>query len=797
VEHLRRTVRFASGLDCLKAGETTHLVEVGPGRTLGTLARQGRGAMHVVSSLPGPDAPASPDVWVLDALGQMWQAGVEVDWSAVHGGRRRLRLPMPTYPFERSRYWIDVPPADDEHPAKTAARKMPDPVDWQYAPRWEQSLPVECLESGRVDPAGTEWLVLADEGPLSAGLVARLKRAAPGHVTVATAGTSFAAPEPDRYVIDVRSAADYVRLTSALEAAGRYPDVVVHLWSLAPEPEATAAADVIASQERGLFSLMHLARALAPDRAVSVRVVTTGGQDVTGGERLVPGHSTILAAARVLPQEQPQVVMACVDVAVEELTSEGRVDQLSARLAAELLCVTPEPFVAYRGGSRWVQTFVPVPLPQMRAAGGWRQGGAYLILGGLGRIGLSLAIHLAETAQARLVLVGRSDMPLPARWDEWLASHADADRVSQRIKAIRHIESLGGDVQVVVADVADAADLERAFREGEQAFGPMDGVIAAAGIIDATAFAPLATLGVDECVRQFRPKVDGLFALDAALSRRRIPLCLLVSSLSSVLGGLGYGAYGAANIFMDTFARLRNRDGRTHWLSVNWDAWSWARVGEDVPGAALARLAMTPREACDVFDRLPSAVMMSLPQVVVSTSQLTARLTLWVDRVGARAVDAPAPPVRMESSPAEAVVLATVAEVVQAPTTAAVAAVASPGLTPSQQAIIDVWRAVLGIRHVELHDSFLDLGGNSLTAVQVISRLEQTLNVRIAIEEFIFQTAGQLATLCDQKRAAAASPGPALSPGDVVVAGPSDSPSPTEGGSLLRSLRSVLTGGRT
>jgi acyl carrier protein len=110
-------------------------------------------------------------------------------------------------------------------------------------------------------------------------------------------------------------------------------------------------------------------------------------------------------------------------------------------------------------------------------------------------------------------------------------------------------------------------------------------------------------------------------------------------------------------------------------------------------------------------------------------------------------------------------------------------------LTPTQQAIVDAWRKVLGIKFVELHDSFLDLGGSSLTAVQVISRIEQTLGVRIAIEEFIFQTAGQLATLCDQKlRAAAATPATQTPPDEAVAA---------QGGGLLRSLRSAITGGRS
>ncbi|HSL81570.1 MAG TPA: amino acid adenylation domain-containing protein, partial [Thermoanaerobaculia bacterium] len=112
--HLRRTVRFADGLEALLAEPGLALLEVGPGRTLGSLARRHPGRlreMPVVSSLGHRD-DASPDpAALLAAAGRLWTAGVALDWKAFYAGEERRRIPLPTYPFERVRHWIEAPPA--------------------------------------------------------------------------------------------------------------------------------------------------------------------------------------------------------------------------------------------------------------------------------------------------------------------------------------------------------------------------------------------------------------------------------------------------------------------------------------------------------------------------------------------------------------------------------------------------------------------------------------------------------------------------------------------------------------
>ena len=108
--HLRQTVRFADGLEELAQGQKGILLEIGPGQTLSTLARQhpAAGARHtVLSSLGSAREKPLDQAHLLNALGRLWLAGVPVNWAGFYAQERRQRLPLPTYPFERKRYWVE------------------------------------------------------------------------------------------------------------------------------------------------------------------------------------------------------------------------------------------------------------------------------------------------------------------------------------------------------------------------------------------------------------------------------------------------------------------------------------------------------------------------------------------------------------------------------------------------------------------------------------------------------------------------------------------------------------------
>jgi acyl transferase domain-containing protein len=186
-KHIRQPVRFATGLAELLTESSQILLEVGSGQTLATLAKQQNESATdsvVLASLPDPKAQASDVKFFLTTLGQLWLAGAAVDWSGFYAHERRQRLPLPTYPFERRRYWIEPQAIDTT--ATTLVRKA-DLADWFYLPSWKRSV----ISNGYHRHDRFCWLLFVDEGGLGSRLAKQLEQKRQDVIIVRT-GSEFA-----------------------------------------------------------------------------------------------------------------------------------------------------------------------------------------------------------------------------------------------------------------------------------------------------------------------------------------------------------------------------------------------------------------------------------------------------------------------------------------------------------------------------------------------------------------------------------------------------------------------------
>ena len=354
-------------------------------------------------------------------------------------------------------------------------------------------------------------------------------------------------------------------------------------------------------------------------------MLTSGLHDVDGDERIAPAKAMVLGPVRVIPLEYPGVTCRAIDLAAPEWTrpSERHVTQL----VADITAADGEAVTAWRRGHRWVPTPEAVRLdavadPQDARL---RHQGVYLITGGYGGVGLTLAEHLARTVQARLVLIGRAGLPDRADWPSYLASAGDDDRRARQIRAVQALERAGADVLPLTADVAREADVRRAIDAARARWGRIDGVIHAAGVAGGGVI-QLKTREAAE--RVFAPKVAGTEVLAAALEGMPLDFFALCSSMTSLVGGGGQVDYCAANAYLDAFAHAHARQAGVFTVSIDWDAWKdvGMAVETGVPGelasgrAAMLARGIAPAEGAEAFLRILSRV--DAPQVAVSTTPL-------------------------------------------------------------------------------------------------------------------------------------------------------------------------------
>ncbi|MGH2510313.1 MAG: KR domain-containing protein, partial [Ktedonobacteraceae bacterium] len=423
-------------------------------------------------------------------------------------------------------------------------------------------------------------------------------------------------------------------------------------------------------------------------------------------EQVMPEKHPLVGACKVIAQENTSLRCRVIDVV---WPGENARTTLVDNLIAELQGGAIDPMIAYRDQQRWVQVFQPVPLkPRQLQATRFRYRGVYMISGGFGKVSTVLAEYLARTFQARLVLLGRSPLPEREQWSHWVRTHEEQNQISQRIRHVQHLEDLGAEVLPLQVDVANVVQLCEAVNLATAHFGVLHGVIHAATAVGAEIFRVVPDMSRAACEQHFGAKAYGLYALDEALKGHQLDFCILFSSLSSILGGLSLVGYTAANLFMDAYVDWHNRQpNASPWISVNWDTWKFPGQDHGVLGASIATYALTPEEGCEALERI---LMSDLRHVILSTGDLALRVRQWILLEGIHS---------QEHDNGHLPVPSVVHTIVQR--------------EDYERVVTAIWRDVLGVEQVGLDENFFELGGNSLTGLQVIASLRKALHIQLPV----------------------------------------------------------------
>ncbi|MEH2158023.1 type I polyketide synthase [Nostoc sp.] len=724
-QHLRQTVRFSDGISLLLKQFEGVFLEVGPGRTLSTITTQHlekKTKQQVLTSLRHVKELQSDVSFLLQTLGRLWLAGVEIDWSGFSIHEQRHRLPLPTYPFERQRYWIEPKKQrQDGDSTPVSLAKKSDVADWFYIPFWKPSLPPVQLKHQELATPKSSALVFLDDCGLGIKLAKELEKHNQDVITVKL-GDKFTRLGKSEYTINPQNHHDYDILIQEIISQNQLPKTIVHLLSVTPSSEEELKIEQVEqAQIRGFYSLLFLAQALGRQETtdqVQITVISNNLQSVTGTEVLSPEKATLLGTVKVISQEYSNINCRSIDVILPPNDS-WQEEKLLEKILAELTVDDSQKLIAYRGLNRWVQSFEPVRFDQAKIEKPQlREKGVYLITGGLGGIGLVLAEYLARTVQAKLLLVGRSALPKKDEWEKWLATHDEADSTSCKIHKVQELEQLGAEVLLISADVSNIEQMRSAVSQAQQQFGQLNGVIHAAGVPGGGV---IQRKTQQEAESILSPKVKGTLVIDAIVKDIQLDLFVLASSMNSILGGFGQVDYCGANAFLDAFAHSNALKKGRFTTSINWD--TWQEVGMAVNTQVSQQLqelrtenlqqGILPNEGVDAFLRILGSRM---PQVIVSTSDLFHSL-------------------KQHSYYNETQVLDFLETANLSKSKYPRPELSNDYVAPRneiEQKLADIWQPILGIKEVGLYDNFFELGGDSLLIIQVRSQIIKILNKNIS-----------------------------------------------------------------
>lgn len=608
-QHLRNPVRFDRGVNTLHAAGCTIFIEIGPKSTLLGMVEQildqttAAQAAQVAAS-PGHPFTGSPHHRVMLAslrenqpdwqtlftsLGELYVRGVAINWPGIDKEYRRRKITLPTYPFQRQRYWIERRGAPANNPQTDAfAQLLAD-----HTPDGQLEQLAELL-ARRKELAGAEkatvlqvLAALADESrtrPLKAKIntmlyeVAWVAQAKPVPVTTPPAPGRWLilgdAPKPDGRSVGAALADQLFALGETVElvtaeltadlqtALADTPSPwrgIIHLWALDDAEPADGAA-LMQSQERTIGSILHLVQVLAGLASQPPRlwVVTQGAQALAATERVAVAQTPLWGLGRTVTLEHSDLWGGLIDLD-PNATAVDNAQQLLAEVWPAPSTVESEAHkdlgeeqIAFRQGQRYVARLAAAQPAHRTAAPTICADGRYLITGGLGQLGLHNAQWLVDQGARHLILTGRHGVPTAAqqaRLDGWTAA--------------------GVTIQVAAVDVADEAAMTRLFTDIATGPTPLRGVIHAAGV---GSFQPFRSLHWADVAPILRPKVLGGWLLHRLTADLDLDFFVAYSSGAGIWGSKQQAHYGAANHFLDGLMAYRRSLGLPG-LSIAWGLW--------------------------------------------------------------------------------------------------------------------------------------------------------------------------------------------------------------------------------
>jgi pimaricinolide synthase PimS1 len=613
VRQAREAVRFADCARWMASASAVIFTELGPD---GVLSALGPAALASASTgtVGQHDAGNSGGVWlpvlragrpeptaVLSAAAEAFVRGVEVDWAEVYAGSGARRADLPTYAFQRQRYWPGMRPAEGmpvagedgaeagfwaavdrqdlaglagalhvrvDEPLSAVVpilaawrrrRQLQSAVeDWRYQVTWQ---PVAGLGDGAV--LAGRWLLVTPVALAGSEVAAACTQAlAGGGAEVVTVDIGPA--DLDRQVLTAR-------LRQGVAAGdgdgGRFAGVV-SLLAL-DEAELAGCAGVAA----GVAATLLLVQALGDVGIDALLWALTRGAVLTGGEPAVRvAQAQVWGLGRVAALEYPQRWGGLID------RPPALTGQAAGWLRAVLAGDTGEDQVAIREAGALARRLVR-PAAAITASRPWQPRGPVLVTGGTGALGGQVARWLASGGAPRVILVSRSGIAA-------IGAAALAACVCGQ----------GAAVTVAACDVADRPDLAGLWTRLAGAGIAMRAVIHTAGVlddgvVDALSPARLATV--------LAPKAAAAAHLAELTEGSDLDAFVLFSSIAGAMGASGQGNYAAANAALDAIAEHRRACGLAA-TSVAWGVWG----GGGMAGQAVAErarrsgvVAMVPRLA--------------------------------------------------------------------------------------------------------------------------------------------------------------------------------------------------------
>ncbi len=656
--------------------------------------------------------------------------------------------------------------------------------NWFYRKIWRPKQAATHTNQLHTGP----YLVFLDSLGLGKFICRELHRRNQPYITV-EAGLQFFKLNRDSYYINPNEPDHYEHLLESLKADDFRITQILHLWTYDDYAGEVSSLEALEdAQQQGIYSLLFLIQALVKiqgsEHSVELQVISSHAQFTSSADKIAYEKSTLIGFLKTVPLELSWLQCRHIDLEIQP------VEVNAEHIQRELGVGGSDSEIAYRNGRRLCSSVAKVDMLQQQTQDiPLKQGGIYLVTGGLGGIGTYLCQFLIKEYNAKLITVGRTELPNRTEWSKYLDGET---RLGKRIKSYLSIEAAGGEFIYKAVDICNLDGLVDVVAQAESIWNePLSGIIHLAGegnleyhwkVMDKHWVTVETQKTFDSMLR---PKVHGTWTLYQLIKNNAQAVFISFSSVNSVFGGATFSAYSAANSFLDCCSLYQRYHLHQQTYCFNWALWDDLGMSQGNPeyarDAALGMgyhiiskqqglsslLAALYRNQAHLIVGLDGSNR-NIQRYTDSKSYAIQKLTAYFtasnndsskasftelmvrDRFGTKST---CDFVGLQQMP-----LTDIGEIDREQLKTKDSqerSGASKWVAPRteiERQLASIWQQLLSVPQIGIHDNFFELGGHSLLATQLISRVQDVFQLELPLRSlFENPTVAQLSSVIVQR----------------------------------------------
>lgn len=647
IRHLRGTVRFHEGINTLFKFEKAAFIEIGPGNTLTNFVirndKKGDG-IYVLNTIRNRNFVCNDVTYLYRKMGKLWTLGLNINFGHTYKREIHSKVHLPAHVYELERFY-DVYDNIITSKERCSAAKLSKSMI--YIPNWEKQENLNMMADDR------DCVFVGNHTKMSKKLQNILSGSMPK-----------------------------INIISNLEK--------VKDFDCGKCLKLVYFCDY--EQERVDGDVKHLLPVIRyfeeSNKKLEITVITVLGVSIGVGETVYKCEAMLSGFVKAVYTECKYVNARLIDIDTSAVNSV----MFRKQLVNDLLERNNFSFIAYRGENRYIEAYASFDEIGEYANNDNQlmQGETYILVGGLGNIG-KVICGVLKNKKCKIVILNRSIEITDNAFDSWLATHSELEPHYSKIKFLSGIEN----VCLLKCDISDLASVMKTAENIKETYGSVSAIINLAGDVSKNNFKRITELDEADFENQFAAKVYGTMYIEKMAELLKPRYCILISSLSTVLGGMGFTAYAAANSFLNQYVYSTHTNENMKWTSLVWDGWDFG--DKDV-----YQYSLSPVEGAIAFEKMLSFGLAS--QYVIAKGSLGERLEQYTRTYELK--DVLNLSIKQET-------------------------VAIENGDKLKKAMCESIKNYFGIERVDEKDNFFELGATSIDILQIVKIIEKECLVRI------------------------------------------------------------------